>query len=114
MHIEVGDHALIDEFGLHEIAGQFDALALCHLAGNGELHLAAKLSVLPLLEGFDIVPKPFAVVPFLRRFSGSMTSEWTTPACWRNHGRGPAGHRATARPSGRRRRRPRCGPPRVR
>ena len=27
MHIEVGDHALIDEFGLHEVAGEFDALA---------------------------------------------------------------------------------------
>jgi hypothetical protein len=28
MHIEVGDHAAIDKLGLHEIAGQLDALAL--------------------------------------------------------------------------------------
>jgi hypothetical protein len=67
MHIEVGDHALIDKLPCHEIASQFDALALCHLARNGELHLAAKLGVLPFLERFDIVPELFAVGPFLRR-----------------------------------------------
>ena len=47
MHIEVGDHALIDELGLHEIAGEFDALRLGHLARKGELDLAGKLRVLP-------------------------------------------------------------------
>ena len=67
MHIEIGDHALIDKLGLHEVAGQFDALRLCHLARNGELHLAAKLGVLPFLERLDIVPEPFAVAPFLGR-----------------------------------------------
>ncbi|CAA0093325.1 Uncharacterised protein [Starkeya nomas] len=65
MHIEIGDHALIDKLGLHEVAGQFDALRLCHLARNGELHLAAKLCVLSFLEGFNIIPEPFAVVPLL-------------------------------------------------
>lgn len=67
MHIEVGDHALIDKFRLDEVAGQFDPLRLRHLAGDGELHLAAKLGVLPLLERLAIIPEPFAVVPLLRR-----------------------------------------------
>ncbi len=66
MHIEVGDHALIDEFGLHEVAGEFDALRLRHLARKGEFHLAGELRVLPDLEGFNIVPKPFAVAPRFR------------------------------------------------
>ena len=67
MHIEIGDHAPIDEFGLHEVAGEFDALRLRHLARDGELDLAGKLGVLPDLERFDIVPEPFAVAPRLRR-----------------------------------------------
>ncbi len=28
MHIQIGDHALIDEFSLREVAGEFDALRL--------------------------------------------------------------------------------------
>lgn len=31
---KVGDHALIDEFGLHEVAGEFDALATETLQPN--------------------------------------------------------------------------------
>jgi hypothetical protein len=46
MHIQVGDHALIDKLGLREVAGQLDALRLRHLARNGELDLAGKLGVL--------------------------------------------------------------------
>jgi len=61
MHVEVGDHAPINELGLHEIAGQFDALALRHLAGNGEFDLAGKLGVLAHLTRLDIVPQPLAV-----------------------------------------------------
>ena len=67
MHIEIGDHALIDELGLHEVAGEFDALCLRHLARNGEFDLAGKLGVLPDFERLDIVPEPFAVAPCLRR-----------------------------------------------
>src|SRR5690606_14957506 len=33
---------------------------------NGELHLAGKLRVLAFLEGFDIIPEPFAVAPCFR------------------------------------------------
>jgi hypothetical protein len=40
MHIEVGDHAQTYELGLHEVAGELDALCLCHLAWNGEFDLA--------------------------------------------------------------------------
>ena len=67
MHIEIGDHALIDELGLHEVAGEFDALCQCHLAGKGEFHFAGKLGVLADFECLDIVPEPFAVAPCLRR-----------------------------------------------
>ena len=67
MHIEIGDHAPIHELSLHEVAGQLDALSLGHLAGKREFHLAGKLRVLADLEGFNIVPKPFAVAPRLRR-----------------------------------------------
>ncbi len=67
MHIEIGDHAPIHELGLHEVAGQFDALRLRHLARNGEFDLAGKLGVLADLERLDIVPEPFAVAPCLRR-----------------------------------------------
>ena len=63
MHVEVGDHAVIHELGLHEVAGQFDALGLGHLTRKGEFHLARKLGVLPDLEVFDIVPQPLAVPP---------------------------------------------------
>lgn len=51
MHIEVGDHALIDKLRLHEVAGEFDALGLRHLARKGELDLAGEPGVLPDLEG---------------------------------------------------------------
>ena len=67
MHIDVGDHAPIDEFGLHEVAARSDALALRHFARDGEFDLSCELRVLPGLERLDIVPKPFAVAPCLRR-----------------------------------------------
>ena len=56
MHIEIGDHAPIDEFAASEVAGQFDALRLTHLARDGELDLAGKLGVLADFERLDIVP----------------------------------------------------------
>ena len=67
MHIEIGDHAPIDEFAPNEVAGQFDALALTHLARDGEFDLAGKLGIFPDFEGLDIVPQPFAVAPRFRR-----------------------------------------------
>lgn len=67
MHIQINDHALIDKFGLREVAGKLDALCLRHLAWNGKLHLAGKLRVLADLEGFDIVPEPFAVAKMFGR-----------------------------------------------
>ena len=66
MHIEIGDHAPVHELSLHEVAGQLDPLSLGHLAGKREFHLAGKLRVLADLEGFNDVPKPFAVAPRLR------------------------------------------------
>ena len=56
MHIEIGDHAQTNEFGPHEVAGEFDALRLTHLAGNGEFDLAGKLGIFPDFERLDIVP----------------------------------------------------------
>ena len=35
MHVEIGDHAPIDKLRLHEVAGQFDALSIGHLARKG-------------------------------------------------------------------------------
>ena len=67
MHIEVRDHALIDKFCLHEVAGKLDALRPCHLAGDGKFHLTSKLGVLADLERLDIVPEPFAVAKMLGR-----------------------------------------------
>ena len=67
MHIEIGDHAPIHELRLREVAGEFDALRLRHLARNGEFDLAGKLSVLADFERLDIVPQPFAVAPCFRR-----------------------------------------------
>jgi hypothetical protein len=67
MHIEIGDHALIDEFAPNEVAGQFDAVALTHLARDGKFDLAGKLGVLADFERLGIVPQPFAVAPRFRR-----------------------------------------------
>jgi hypothetical protein len=67
MHVEIGDHAPIDELGLREVAGKFDALRPRHLARKGEFHFAGKLGILADLERLDIVPQPFAVAPCLRR-----------------------------------------------
>ena len=54
-------------FAPNEVAGEFDALRLRHLARDGELDLAGKLGVLADFERLDIVPEPFAVAPCLRR-----------------------------------------------
>ena len=67
MHIEIGDHAPIHEFGPNEVAGKFDALRLRHLARDGEFDLTGKLGIFPDFERLDIVPEPFAVAPCLRR-----------------------------------------------
>lgn len=66
MHIQIGDHALIDKLQLREVAGKFDALRLTHLAWNDELDPTRKLRVLAYLERLHIVPEPFAVGPLLR------------------------------------------------
>ena len=63
MHIEIGDHAPIDEFAPNKVAGEFNALCLRQFARDGELDLAGKLSVLADFERLDIVPEPFAVAP---------------------------------------------------
>ncbi len=67
MHVEIGDHAPIDEFGPNKVAGELNALCLRHLAWDGELDLAGKLGVLADFERLDIVPEPFAVAPCFRR-----------------------------------------------
>ena len=70
VHIEIGDHAEVDELALHEVPGQRDPIGLAHLAGNGELDLARELGVDPLLGGLDVVPQPLAIAPCLRRLLG--------------------------------------------
>ena len=56
MHIEIGDHAPIDEFAPNKVAGELDALCLRHLARKGELDLAGQLGIFPDFERLDIVP----------------------------------------------------------
>ena len=103
MHIEIGDHAPIHELGLHEVAGQFDALSLRHLARDGELDLAGKLRVLADLERLDLVPEPFAVAPCLRRVLRQHHLGMDDAALGRkSRGCGRGARRAAARPSGRR------------
>jgi len=65
MHVEIGDHAPIDEFAPSEVAGEVNALRLTHLAWDGEFDLARKLGIFPDFERLDIVPEPFAVDPRL-------------------------------------------------
>jgi hypothetical protein len=67
MHVGIGDHAPINKLAPNEVAGEFDGLCLCHLAGKGEFDVAGKLGVLADFERLDIVPQPFAVAPCLRR-----------------------------------------------
>ena len=63
MHIEIGDHAAIDELSSDKVARQLNRLRLRHLSWQSKLDLAGKLSVLAQLGGLDIVPEPFAVGP---------------------------------------------------
>jgi len=76
MHVKIGDHAAINELGLHEIAGKLDTIGLGRLARDGKLDLAGKLRVLALLERLDIVPGSAkrSGAP-----SGSMISLCSTP-----------------------------------
>ena len=67
MHIEIGDHAAIDELGLHELAREANALRLVQLARDRELDLAGELRVLAKLGRLDRIPELFAVGEILRR-----------------------------------------------
>src|SRR3546814_3952980 len=57
MDIEIGDHAFLDQLGLHELARQLDVVFLRQLARQSELDLAGKLGILALLGGLDRVPQ---------------------------------------------------------
>ena len=66
MHVEIGDHAPVDEFCPHEVASELDSLSFGHLAGKREFDLAGQLGIFPDFERLDIVPQAFAVAPRLR------------------------------------------------
>jgi hypothetical protein len=70
MHVEIGDHAPVDELSSHEVAGQLDRLRLRHLARQGELQLARELRVAAEFAGLDRVPEPFPVGQDIRRTLG--------------------------------------------
>jgi hypothetical protein len=61
MDIEIGDHALLYELDLHELACQLDVFLLRQFAGQGDLDLAGKLGILALFGSFDRVPQGSAV-----------------------------------------------------
>ena len=70
MDIEIGDHPALDELGLHEVAGQFDALLPGHLARDRELDFAGELGILANLHRLDIIPELFSISPLFRRAFG--------------------------------------------
>src|SRR3546814_14732774 len=57
MHIEIGDHAALDNFAFDKLACQPNAFGLMQLARDGELNLAGKLRVLAHLGGFNTAPR---------------------------------------------------------
>ncbi len=65
MHIEIGDHAPIDELGFDKVPGKFDRLLLCHLPWQRKLDLAYELSILAYLGCLNVVPELFPVGPCL-------------------------------------------------
>ena len=70
MDIKVGDHAAGDELPLDKVARQFDSLALVEFTRDGELDLAGKLGVFPLLGRFDRIPQTFALPEMLGNAGG--------------------------------------------
>ena len=67
MHVEIGDHAPVDEFCPREVASELNSLSLGHLAGKREFDLAGQLGIFADFERLDIVPETLAVAPYLRR-----------------------------------------------
>ena len=103
MHIEIGDHAPIDEFAPERSRGRVRCPAPPHLARDGEFDLAGKLGVLADFERLDIVPQPFAVAPCLAAHSPAASPRNGRRRAWRkNRGCDQAARRAAASPSGRR------------
>jgi hypothetical protein len=107
MHIEVRDHAAIDKLLFDEIAGERDALFLFISRGienSTSRASCASLRFSPASTSFHRVSRSFkrSGAP-----SGSMISEWTTPALFEKSWSRPAGHRAAAPPRDRQRSQPR-------
>lgn len=65
MHIEVGDHAARDELVPDKVPREINALGLIKLARNGELDLAGKLGIAPLLASLNRIPQ---ALPFVELF----------------------------------------------
>ena len=94
MYIEIGDHAPIDEFGLNEVAGKLNPLRLCHsrgMANSTSRASWASLRTSNASTSFQSCSRSFHASG---AFSGSITSEWTTPRfpekSWLRSGARPA------------------------
>ena len=74
MHIEIGDHP-IHEFPPNEVAGQFDALSLGHLARDGEFDLTGKLPSFLTSNASTSFQSRSRSLQDSGAFSGSITSE---------------------------------------
>ena len=61
VHVEIGDHAPVDEQLLHEGPGQLDVLGIRELVRQREFHIAGKLGVLAPLPRLHVVPQPLPV-----------------------------------------------------
>ena len=62
------------------LARQLECPRPCQLARDRELDLAGELRVLAMLRRLDRIPQLLAIGRSSGAPSGSITSEWTTPA----------------------------------
>ena len=79
MHIEIGDHAPIDEFALNEVAGEFDALRFVISRGMANSTSRASCASLRTSKASTSFQSRSRSLHGSGAFSGSITSEWTTP-----------------------------------
>jgi hypothetical protein len=79
MHIEIGDHAPVHEFAPSEVAGQFDACASLISRGRANSTSRASWASLRISNASTSFQSRSRSLHASGAFSGSITSEWTTP-----------------------------------
>ena len=103
MHIEIGDHAPIDEFAPNEVAGQFDALRLASSRAGWRIRPrgpAGHLSGFRTPRHRSRAVRGRSMLP--AHSPAASPRNGRRRACRKNRGYGRAARRAAASPSGRR------------